>query len=72
MLIEDNKELLIEYVNKYPNNWSLGTEIRKLIRSNEESPGEYELRNHLSKIWNSYHQLSNEEELLIKKIANRL
>jgi hypothetical protein len=48
------------------------TEIRKLIRSNEESPGEYELRNHLSKIWNYYHQLSNEEELLIKKIANRL
>jgi hypothetical protein len=48
------------------------TEIRKLIRGNEESPGEYELRNHLSKIWNSYHQLTNEEELLIKKIANRL
>jgi len=35
MLIEDNKELLIEYVNKYPNNWSLGTEIRKLMPSND-------------------------------------
>jgi hypothetical protein len=35
MIIEDNKELLIEYVNKFPNNWSLGTEIRKLIPSNE-------------------------------------
>lgn len=35
MIIEDNKELLIEYVNKFPNNWSLGTEIRKLMPSNE-------------------------------------
>ncbi len=35
MLIEDNKELLIEYVNKYPNNWGLGTEIRKLMPSND-------------------------------------
>jgi hypothetical protein len=48
------------------------TEIRKLIRGNEESPGEHELRNHLSKIWNSYHRLSNEDELLIKQIANKL
>ena len=35
MLIENDKELLIEYVNKYPNNWNLGTEIRKLMPSNE-------------------------------------
>ncbi len=30
-----SEELLIEYVNKYPNNWDLGTEIRKLIPSND-------------------------------------
>jgi hypothetical protein len=30
------------------------------------------LRDNLSKIWNSYHRLTNEEELLIKQIANRL
>jgi len=35
MQIEDNKELLIEYVNKYPNNWSLGAELRKLMPSND-------------------------------------
>lgn len=35
MLIEDNKELLIEYVGKYPNNWCLGTEIRKIMPNNE-------------------------------------
>jgi hypothetical protein len=47
-------------------------EIRKVVRGKEESPGEHELRNHLSKIWNSYHRLSNEDELLIKQIANKL
>jgi hypothetical protein len=47
-------------------------EIRKLVRGDEESQGEKELRDNLSKIWNSYHQLKNEEEELIKKIANRL
>jgi hypothetical protein len=48
------------------------TEIRKMVRGGEESNGEKELRDDLSKIWNSYHQLTNEEELLIKQIANRL
>lgn len=47
-------------------------EIRKLIRGNEESQGEKELRDSLTKLWNSYHRLSNEDELLIKQIANKL
>jgi len=48
------------------------TEIRKIVRGDEESNGEKELRDNLSKIWNSYHRLTNEEELLIKQLANRL
>jgi len=47
-------------------------EIRKLIRGNEESQGEKELRDVLDKLWNAYHRLSNEDELLIKQIANKL
>jgi len=47
-------------------------EIRKIVRGDEESNGEKELRDNLSKIWNSYHRLTSEEELLIKNIANRL
>ena len=46
--------------------------IRKVVRGEQESPGEEELRDNLTKIWNSYHQLTNEEEELIKKIADRL
>ena len=48
------------------------TEIRKLVRGKEESNGEKYLRDDLTKIWNSYYQLTSEEELLIKNIANRL
>ena len=47
-------------------------EIRKIVRGNEESNGEKELRDNLSKLWNSHYRLTNEEELLIKQIANRL
>ena len=47
-------------------------EIIKLIRGNEESQGEKELRDVLDKLWNAYHRLSNEDELLIKQIANKL
>ena len=47
-------------------------EIRKLVRGQEESNGEKYLRDDLTKIWNSYYQLTSEEELLIKNIANRL
>jgi hypothetical protein len=34
--------------------------------------GEKYLKDDLTKIWNSYYQLTNEEELLIKQIANKL
>lgn len=47
-------------------------EIRNLVRGEEESQGEKELRDSLSKLWNSYHRLSNEDELLIKQIADKL
>jgi len=47
-------------------------EIRKMVRGDEESNGEKYLRDDLTKIWNSYYQLTCEEELLIKQIANRL
>lgn len=47
-------------------------EIRKLVRGEEDSVGEKELKDALDKLWNAYHRLSNEEEELIKKIAKRL
>lgn len=47
-------------------------EIRRLVRGDEESMGEKELRDNLTKVWNSYHLLTNEEEELIKKISSRL
>ncbi len=47
-------------------------EIRKLVRGNTESQGEKDLRDNLTKIWNSYHRLTNEEEEIIKQITNRL
>lgn len=47
-------------------------EIRKLVRGEEESIGEKEFKDALEKLWNAYHRLSNEDELLIKQIANKL
>ena len=52
---------------KHPN-----PEIRRLVRGEEESPGEFELRNNLLKLWNGHYRLSNEDEEIIKKIANKL
>lgn len=46
--------------------------IRKLVRGEEELPGEAEIRNNLTKIWNGTHRLTNEEEQLIKQIADKL
>jgi DNA-binding ferritin-like protein len=68
-----DKQEIAEWLNddgilsNHPN-----AEIRKLVRGKEESNGEKDLRDDLTKIWNSYYQLTNEEELLIKQIANRL
>jgi hypothetical protein len=47
-------------------------EIRKLVRGEDDSQGEKELKDALEKLWNAYHRLSNEDELLIKQIANKL
>jgi hypothetical protein len=47
-------------------------EIRRLVRGDEESNGEKELRDALTKLWNSYYRLSNEDEILIKQITNKL
>jgi hypothetical protein len=47
-------------------------EIRKMVRGDQESIVEKYLRDDLMKIWNSYYQLTNEEEEIIEKIANRL
>ena len=54
-------------LEKHPN-----PEIRKVVRGDDESPGEFELRNNLLKLWNGYYRLSNEDEEIIKKIANKL
>jgi len=53
-------------------NSHINPEIRRMVRGDKESQGESELRDNLTKIWNSYHQLTNEEEEFIKKIADRL
>lgn len=47
-------------------------EIRKLVRGDEESQGEKELRDNLMKLWDGHYRLSNEDEEIIKKIANKL
>lgn len=47
-------------------------DIRSLIRSEEESFGEKELRDNLSKIGDSYFQMSNEDCEIIKSIADKL
>ena len=48
------------------------SEIRRLVRGDDESPGEAELRDNLLKLWNGHYRLSNEDEEIIKKIANKL
>ena len=46
--------------------------IRKLVRGNEESFDEEQFRNNLTKLWSNFYQLSNEDEEIIKIIANKL
>jgi hypothetical protein len=68
-----DKEKMAEWLyedgilDKHPN-----PSIRLLIKGNEESFGEEQLRNDLTKLWNSYYQLSNEDIEIIKKIANKI
>ena len=46
--------------------------IRKLVRGSEESFDEEQFRNNLTKLWNSFYQLSNEDIEIIEKLANKL
>ena len=46
-------------------------EIRKIVRGDEESQGEKELRDNLTKLWNSYYRMTKEDEELIKKITKK-
>ncbi len=68
-----DKEKMAEWLyedgilDKHPN-----PDIRLLIKGNEESFGEEQLRNNLTKLWNGYYQLSNEDIEIIKKIANKI
>ena len=54
-------------LNKHPN-----TEIRRLVRGDEESFDEKELRDDLTKLWNGHYQLTIEDQEIIKQIANKL
>ena len=68
-----DKEKIAEWLyddgilSKHPN-----PDIRSLIKGNEESFGEEQLRNNLNKLWNNYHRLSNEEIEIIKNITNKI
>ena len=46
-------------------------EIRKVVRGDEESQGEKELRDNLTKLWNAYHRMDKGDEELIKKLADK-
>jgi hypothetical protein len=48
------------------------SEIRKLVRGDEESHGESDFRNDLSKLWNGHYRLTTEDQEIIKQIANKL
>jgi hypothetical protein len=48
------------------------SEIKKLVRGDDESLGEYEFRNDLTKLWNGHYQLTIEDQEIIKQIANKL
>ena len=46
-------------------------EIRKVVRGDEESQGEKELRDSLTKLWNVYYRMSKEDEELIKQLSDK-
>jgi hypothetical protein len=53
-------------LQKHPN-----PEIRKIVRGDEESDGEKFLRDNLTKLWNSYYRMSNEDILLIEQLSKK-
>jgi hypothetical protein len=68
-----DKQIMAEWLHddgileKHPN-----PEIRKVVRGDDESFGEKELRDDLTKLWKGHYQLSTEDEEIIKQIANKL
>jgi len=46
-------------------------EIRLLVRGEEESQGEKELRDNLTKLWNSYYRMTKEDEEMIKYLSDK-
>lgn len=56
-----------EILENHPNQ-----SIRILVKNTEESFGESQLRDDLSKLWKGYYQLSNEDIETIKIIANKI
>jgi hypothetical protein len=50
----------------------LNPEIRRLVRGDEESTGEYVFRNDLAKLWDGHYRLTIEDQEIIKQIANKL
>lgn len=68
-----DKQLMAEWLHddgileKHPN-----PEIRKVVRGDDESLGESELRDNLTKLWNGYYRISKEDEDIIKQISNKL
>ena len=46
-------------------------EIRKVVRGDEESQGEKELRDSLTKLWTAYYRMSKEDEELIKQLSDK-
>ena len=69
----NDKRTMVEWLHddgileSHPNH-----EIRKIVRGDDESQGEKELRDNLTKLWNSYYLLTSEEEEIIKKLSSRL
>jgi hypothetical protein len=53
-------------LQKHPN-----PEIRQVVRGDEESDGEKFLRDNLTKLWNRYYTMSNEDIELIEQIAKK-
>jgi hypothetical protein len=46
-------------------------EIRRIVRGDEESDGEKFLRDNLTKLWNSYYRMSNEDIELIEQLSKK-
>jgi hypothetical protein len=46
-------------------------ELRKVVRGDNESQGERELRDNLTKIWNSYYQMNDDELSKVEEISKK-